>query len=158
MLELPALIALLAFGVMSKNLDKQHDLMQVDIGRAGQLFVVVLFVLSGASLDFHVLLAGGGLALVYVLARFAGKVLGVMSLIYLSGVRRGSAGLICLALTPMSGLAIAMVQGTGRVYAGFAAELAPIVLSAVLLMEILGPILVQYALVRAGEAAESGSP
>jgi Kef-type K+ transport system membrane component KefB len=158
MLELPALIALLAFGVMSKNLDTQHDLMALDVGRAGQLFVVVLFVLGGASLDFGVFFAGGALALVYVLARFAGKALGVMSLTYLSGVRRGSAGLICLGLTPMSGLAIAMVHGTGHVYAEFAMELAPIVLSAVMIMEILGPVLVQYALKRAGETAAEGRP
>lgn len=158
MLELPTLLALLAFGVMSKNLDKGHDLMPVDVGRAGQLFVVVLFVLSGASLDVGVLVAGGALAFVYVLVRFAGKALGVMSLTHLSGVRRGSAGLICLALTPMSGLAIAMLQGTTSVYPGFGVEFAAIVLSAVLIMEILGPVLVQFAFTRAGEAAKEAKP
>ena len=152
MLELPALLALLAFGVLSKNLDQQHDLMPVDVARVGQLFVVVLFVLGGASLDVRVLVSGGTLALVYVLARFAGKSLGVMSLTWLSGVRRGSAGLICLALTPMSGLAIAMLQGTAHLYPGFGTELATIVLSAVLIMELVGPVLVQFALKRGGEA------
>jgi Kef-type K+ transport system membrane component KefB len=153
MFELPALLALLAFGVLSKNLDRRHDVMAVDVARVGQLFVVVLFVLSGASLEVSMLVAGGTLALVYVLARFAGKCLGVMSLTWLSGVRSGSAGMICLALTPMSGLAIAMVQGTSRLYPGFGAEVGAIVLSAVLIMEFFGPVLVQFALKRAGEAA-----
>ena len=50
MLELSVLIALLAFGVLVRNLDERHDLMSVDLGRVGQLFFVVLFVVTGARL------------------------------------------------------------------------------------------------------------
>jgi len=152
--ELSVVLALLAFGTLSKNLDRRHDLLPVDFGWIGQLFVVVLFVVSGASLNAAALATGGTLALVYVLARFAGKSLGVMSVTYLSGVRRGAAGLLCLALTPMSGTAIGMVHRTGQLYPDFGAKLAAIVLSAVLILELLGPIAVQFALRRAGEAAE----
>jgi Kef-type K+ transport system membrane component KefB len=153
-LELSVVLALLAFGTLSKNLDRRHDLLPVDVGWIGQLFVVVLFVVSGASLNAAELATGGTLALVYVLARFAGKSLGVMSLTYLSGVRRGAAGLLCLALTPMSGTAVGMVHRTGQLYPDFGAKLAAIVLSAVLILELLGPIAVQFALRRAGEAVE----
>ena len=73
------------------------------------------------------LATGGTLALVYVLARFAGRSLGVMSLTYLSGVRRGAAGLLCLALTPMSATAVGMVHRTGQLYPDFGAKLAAIV-------------------------------
>ena len=118
------------------------------------MFVVVLFVVSGASLNAGELAAGGTLAIVYVLARFAGKSIGVMSLTYFSGVRRGAAGLLCLALMPMSGMAVAMVHGTGKLYPDFGAKLAAIVLSAVLILELIGPIAVQFALRRAGEAGE----
>jgi hypothetical protein len=100
------------------------------------------------------LATGGTLAIVYVLARFVGKSLGVMSLTYLSGVRRGAAGLLCLALMPMSGTAVGMVHRTGQLYPDFGAKLAAIVLSAVLILELIGPIAVQFALRRAGEAAE----
>lgn len=153
-LELSVVLALLAFGALSKNLDRRHDLLPVDIGWTGQLFVVVLFVVSGASLSVTALATGGTLALVYVLARFAGKSLGVMSLTYLSGVRRGAAGLLCLALTPMSGTAVGMVHRTGQLYPDFGAKLAAIVLSAVLILELIGPVAVQFALKRAGEARE----
>lgn len=152
--ELSVVLALLAFGTLSKNLDRRHDLLPVDIGWIGQLFVVVLFVVSGASLNAAAFATGGTLAIVYVLARFAGKSLGVMSLTYLSGVRRGSAGLLCLALTPMSGTAVGMVHRTGQLYPDFGANLAAIVLSAVLILELVGPIAVQFALRRAGEAVE----
>ncbi len=152
MLELSVVLGLLAFGVLSKNLDASHDLMPFEIGRVGEMFVVVLFVVSGASLRLDGLVAGGTLALVLILARFAGKSAGVLALTYFSGVRRGTAGLLCLALTPMSGLAISMVQNTTNLYPEFGAKLAAIVLSAVLILELLGPVAVQFALQRAGEA------
>lgn len=154
MLELSVVLALLAFGVFSKNLDRRHRLMTVDTGWFGQLFVVVLFVVSGASLGVGELLTGGTLALVYVLARFAGKSLGVMSLTYFSGAPRGAAGLLCLALMPMSATAVGIVYRTTYLYPEFGERLAAIVLSAVLIMELLGPVLVQIALTRAGEAAD----
>lgn len=154
MLELSVVLALLAFGVLSRNLDERHDLMPVDVGLVGQLFVVVLFVVSGASLRIGEFVTGGTLALVYVLARFAGKSLGVLSLTYFSGARRGAAGLLCLALVPMSGTAVGMVHRTSLLYPEFGAKLSAIVLSAVLILELIGPIAVQFALKRAGEAAQ----
>jgi len=154
MLELSVVLALLSFGVLSKNLDRRHDLMSFDVGLVGQLFVVVLFVMSGASLKTGDLMIGGALAAAFITARFVGKSIGVLALTYFSGARRGSAGLLCLALTPMSGLAISMVHGTTELYPEFGARLAAIVLSAVLIMEIIGPIVVQFALRRAGEAME----
>ena len=73
----------------------------------------------------------------------------------MSGVRPGTAGLLCIALTPMSGLALAMVHQTTLLYPEFGAQLAGIVVSAVLILEILGPIAVQFALKRAGEARDA---
>lgn len=154
MLELSVVLALLAFGVLSRSLDRRHDLMPFEMGRVGGMFVVVLFVVSGATLRVDELVTGGALALVFILARFAGKSVGVLSLTYFSGVRSGAAGLLCLALTPMSALAVLMVQGTASHYPEFGARLASIVLSAVLILELLGPIAVQFALKRAGEAAK----
>ena len=153
MLELSVVLALLAFGVLSRHLDQRHDLMPFEMGRVGGMFVVVLFVVSGATLRVDELVTGGALALVFILARFVGKSVGVLSLTYLSGVRSGAAGLLCLTLTPMSGLAVSMVQGTASLYPEFGAKLAAIVFSAVLILELVGPIAVQFALKRAGEAA-----
>jgi Kef-type K+ transport system membrane component KefB len=151
MLELSVVLALLVFGVLSRSLDQRHELMPFEMGRVGVMFVVVLFVLSGATLRVQDLLAGGGIALAFILARFVGKSVGVLALTWLSGVRRGTAGLLCLTLTPMSGLAVSMVQGTASLYPEFGASLASIVLSAVLILELIGPVAVQFALKRAGE-------
>ena len=155
MLELSVLLALLALGVLTRNLDTRHDVMTVDISGIGQIFYVVLFVVSGAKLELVELMMGGGLAVAYVTARFAGKLVGVMSLAHLSGVRPGAALMLGVALMPMSGLALAMVHGTADLYPEFGARLAAIVLSAVLILELIGPVAVQYALRRAGEARDA---
>lgn len=156
--ELSVVLALLAFGMLSRNLDRRHDLMSFDPGRLGQTFVIVLFVVSGASLRVGDLVAGGTLAVVFVLTRFVAKCLGVMSITRFSGVRPGTAGMLCLALTPMSALAVSMVRGTTELYPAFGTKLGAIVLSAVLILELLGPIAVDFALRRAGEAASEEKP
>jgi Kef-type K+ transport system membrane component KefB len=151
MLELSVLLAMLAFGVFSRNVDRRYDLMPVDFSSVGQIFYVVLFVVGGAMLQLTDLAAGGAIGMVYVAARFLGKSIGIMTLTPLSGVRPGTAGLLCIALTPMSGLALAMVHQTTTLYPDFGAQLATIVISAVLILELVGPVAVQYALKRAGE-------
>jgi Kef-type K+ transport system membrane component KefB len=154
MLDLSVLLALLAFGVLSRNLDARHDLMAVDLSGVGQMFYVVLFVVSGAQLPPVASMAGFSIAAAYVVARFVGKSIGVMALTYFSGAPAGAAGLLCIALTPMSGIALAMVHETAALYPGFGAELASIVLSAVLILELIGPVAVQFALKRAGEVRD----
>lgn len=153
-LKLSVMLSLLAFGVMARNIDRKHDLMQVDIGGIGQMFFVVLFVVTGAILQVNDLIAGGVTAVIYILARFVGKSIAVLALAHFSGIRPGSSGLLCIALTPMSGLAIEMVHGTSNLYPEFGAKLAAIVLSAVLVLELVGPLAVQFALRKAGEAGE----
>ena len=52
----------------------------------------------------------------------------------------------------MSGLAVVMVLDTAAMYPAFGGELAAVVLTAVAVLEILGPAATQVALRRAGEA------
>ncbi len=153
-LKFSVLIALLAFGVLARNLDRDHVLMPVDIGRFGQVFFIVLFVVTGALLKVTDLIAGGAIAAVYIAARFVGKSLGVLCLAHLSGIRPGSGGLLSLALLPMSGIALAMTSSAGTLYPAFGAKLATIVLAAALILELVGPLAVQFALRRAGEARQ----
>lgn len=154
MLELPVMLPLLAFGVLARHLDARHEIDAADLGRIGQLFFVVLFVVSGARLALPELMTGGLLAVAYVLARFAGKALGVLAFTGFSGVRAGAAGLITLALVPMSGVTLALVQGASDRYPEFGARLGAILLAAVLILELIGPVAVQFALQRAGEAGK----
>jgi Kef-type K+ transport system membrane component KefB len=150
-LNLPVVVALLALGMLARNLDYDYALLPLRFGYAGQLLFVVLFVLSGASLDFSGLRTVAAVTAVFVVTRFLGKALAILVLGRLSGLRAGGAGLLSVGLLPMSGLAVVMVYDTAALYPRFGAELGAVVLSAVALLELIGPLATQYALRRAGE-------
>jgi Kef-type K+ transport system membrane component KefB len=151
-LNLPVVVALLVLGMLARNLDYEHALLPMRFGHAGQLLFVVLFVLSGASLDFSGLETVAAVTAVFVVVRFLGKAIAILALGRLSGLRAGGAGLLSLSLLPMSGLAVVMVYDTAALYPRFGGELAAVVLSAVAVLEIIGPLATQFALRRAGEA------
>jgi Kef-type K+ transport system membrane component KefB len=151
-LNLSVVVTLIILGMLARNFDYEHVLLPLRFGYGGQLFFVILFVLTGASVEFTALPGVAAAVVAFIVARFVGKGLAILAFGRLSGVRPGSAGLLSLALLPMSGLAVVMVLDTQAMYPAFGGELAAVVLSAVAVLEILGPIATQFALKRAGEA------
>jgi Kef-type K+ transport system membrane component KefB len=145
-------VTLLACGVFARNRDPGHALLPLRFGYAGQLLFVVLFVLTGASLDFGLLAPAAAAAAAFIVARFLGKSAAILAFGPLSGLRPGGAGLLSLALVPMSGLAVVMVWDTAALFPAFGTQLAAVVLSAVAILELVGPLATQFALRRAGEA------
>lgn len=150
-LKLSVVLALLVFGILVKNVDRRHHVLPLELGSRAQLFFVVLFVVTGAMLDARYLGVAGGAAIAYVAARFIGKAVGVFVWAPLSGLRLKSAALLSLTLTPMAGFAVVMVQDIWGLYPEPDVQTLAVVISAVVLLEILGPIAVQFALKRAGE-------
>jgi Kef-type K+ transport system membrane component KefB len=146
-------VTLVTFGLLVRNLDRNHVLLPLRFGFGGQLFFVILFVLTGASLEFHALeIAAVTVVVAYIVMRFLGKALGLLVFGKASGIPPGGAGLLAISLTPMSGLAVVMVQDTVTLYPSFGRELGAVVLSAVVVLELFGPLATQFALRRAGEA------
>src|SRR5262245_30482758 len=156
-LKLSVLLTLLAMGAMVRNADRDHHFIIVDWGNAGQLFYLILFVITGASLDFGLLATAGATGLAFILLRFAGKAIGVLAFAPFVGLKLRQAGLLTLALLPMSGLAVLMVHETGALDPEVRANVAAIVLAAVVILELIGPVATQFALKRAGEAAAETS-
>jgi NhaP-type Na+/H+ or K+/H+ antiporter len=149
--HLSVLLALLVLGACTRNLDRQHRLIDVEFGRAAQLFFVALFVLTGATLRPDQFGAIAWVGLAFVVARACGKTLALYAFAYPAHVSLRQAGTLALALTPMAGLAIGMTQPIYEVAPEFGARLAAIVVSGVAILHLLGPIATRYALIRAGE-------
>ena len=150
-LQLSMLVSLLALGVMARNRDRGRDLLPVEFGPTAQVLFVVLFVITGAAVTLGDLASGVGIALAYELARFAGKLLGVLLFSRRSGLPIRKAGLLGLMLMPMSATAVAMVEATARYYPQFGERLAAVVLGAVLILDLTAPLATQLALRAAGE-------
>jgi Kef-type K+ transport system membrane component KefB len=156
-LKLSVSLTLITFGTLARNLDKGYAVLPVHFGHGSQLFFVILFVLVGASLEFSAFsVAAAAMVAVYIVVRFVGKGVALLAFSSLSGIRAGGAGLLAVALLPLSGSAVVMVRDTTSLYPEFGKELAAVVLSAVVILELVGPIATQFALRRAGEAHPDG--
>jgi Kef-type K+ transport system membrane component KefB len=149
--RLSVLLSLLVLGVCARNLDRQHRLIDVEFGRAAQIFFVLLFVLTGATLHPDQLGAVAWIGLAFVIARSLGKALALYALAWPAHISASQAGTLSLALTPIAGLAIGMTQPIYDIAPEFGARLAAIVISGVAILQLLGPIATRYALIRAGE-------
>jgi len=156
-LRVSVLLTLLAFGVLARNRDVRRYLMPVEFGPAAQFFFVALFVLTGAYLEWKDLTLASGAVLAYVGARVTWKLLGILLFAPLAGLRPRKAVLLGVALTPMAAVAVVLVQTTTQVYPAFGAELGAIVLSAVVVLALLGPVAAQFAFRLAGEAHPEGA-
>lgn len=151
-LNLSVVLTLLAFGMMTRHFDRQRRFVSLEFGRIGQIFMVLLFALVAAQIDLSLLPAGMLAGAALVLARYAGKALGVLALGRWSGLGVRKSALLGLGLMPMAGLAVLLVNETASLYPEFGPQLLTIVVAAVAILEIAGPLLAQFALVRAGEA------
>lgn len=151
MAKLPVILALLAFGVFSRTDGRGFDLLNVNLAPMGRLLYIVLFVITGASLPLGALAAAGWVAVALVLARAAGKFVGILTIAPIGGMRmRQAVGLGCVLL-PMSSLSLLMAHDIGMIFPQFAEDLGAIFIAAIIVMEIVGPLAVQWGLRYAGE-------
>ena len=146
------LVPLLA-GLLLRNASDRPWVWPRHFGTAGGVLVLLLFVIVGASWTPALLASGGLAALVLLAARGLGKGLVVVLLSRWAkiSVKQGLA--LAVTLTPLSATALVMLSELIRSDAGFATTVAPVVLAAVAVVELAGPIAVQMALRHAGELA-----
>jgi Kef-type K+ transport system membrane component KefB len=153
-LRLSMALTLLAYGVGIRILDRHRLFVALSFGRVGGILLIFLFAMTAARLDWALVPAGALAGGVLITARAAGKALGIFALAPASGLPLRKASLLTLALMPMSGIAVILVHDTAKIYPQIGASIAAIVVSAIAMLELLGPLLAHFALVRAGEAAE----
>jgi Kef-type K+ transport system membrane component KefB len=144
-------LTLLAFGMMTRHFDRQRRFVSLEFGRLGQIFMILLFALIAAEIDLRLVPAGLLAGAALIAARYVGKTLGVVALGRWSGLGMRKSSMVALGLMPMSGLAVLLVQETAQMYPEFAPQIRTVVVSAVAIMEVLGPLLLQFALRRSGE-------
>jgi Kef-type K+ transport system membrane component KefB len=158
LLKLPVILALLAFGLFSRNDQRGYELLNVNLAPIGRLLYIVLFVITGASLPMGALMEGGLVALAIVAARTLGKLVGVGIVAPLGGLRMKQTAGLGLALLPMSSISLLLAHDIARIAPGFGGALLAGMLGAVLVMEIAGPLAVQYGLRLAGETLPDEEP
>jgi Kef-type K+ transport system membrane component KefB len=154
MLKLSVPLALLLLGVIGRLLDRERHFVSLKFGETAMLFIVLLFALSGAGLEFTGWAAAAPLALALIGARLAGKLLPILLLANASGLAVRKSSLVGLGLMPMSGLTLLMLHALMRQSPPLAAEIGSVMFLAISILAFAGPLATDLALRRAGETAE----
>ena len=155
MLNLSTLLVPLMAGVLLRNTTERPWVWPRHFGSAGGVLVLMLFVIVGAAWSPQALGLGGLAALVLLLARAGAKGIVVIGLARWSDISVRQSLALTLTLTPISATVLVMLADLQLSHAEFATKVAPIIISAIAFMEVIGPVAVQWALRLSGELRNS---
>lgn len=147
-------LAALTFGIVARHRRMVLSQTQRNFGALGDLLTVLLFVFIASTLDWHQVWAGLSLGFALVCVRQAVKMLSVLLFARVSGMSWRKGALTGLALMPMSVFVILLLEQARYIGIELPDHLAPLA-AATLLLELIGPILTQRALLAAGESPDT---
>jgi Kef-type K+ transport system membrane component KefB len=145
------LLTPLAAGIVLKNAWARPIVFPRHMGTAGGILVAMLFFATGTAVSLNQLFAGGAIALALIAVRAAAKLGAVSALGLPSGLSMRQSVALGIAMAPVSGVAFALTYDLQMISADLGASVGAIVFSAIALLELIGPLAVEWALVRSGE-------
>lgn len=148
--EVSPVLATLTFGLVARHRRVAFSRTERNFGGIGELLTVLLFVFAVSTLEWDRVVAGAGLALVLLLARFLVKTASVAAFSHVGGISWRKGLLTGIALSPMSVFVTVLLEQTKYVGIVLVDELAALA-AMTLLMEVIGPMVTQLALVWANE-------
>ncbi|RMF38959.1 MAG: CBS domain-containing protein [Planctomycetota bacterium] len=148
---LPYMLAFLVTGIVVVNTsDTAHDLLKEHQKISG-LLVVVFFAVHGAELQLDSFVAAGVLGGIYIATRTAGKILGIRW----ASMWHHEAPTVRKYLGPcmlaQAGAAIALASTCAVRWPEIGGPIQTVILGTVVFFEIVGPILIRWSVLRAGE-------
>lgn len=151
-LDLSVLCTTLAIGMLIKNADRERRIRAIDFGFASEVPCVILFIVAGASAHFSWAPDILAPALLLIVARLVAKVVPIFAIAPLTPLGLSRAGLVGMALMPLSGFtALVLIDPAADAFASQGRMIA-VFLTAVAMLELVGPFLVQDAIRRAHES------
>jgi Kef-type K+ transport system membrane component KefB len=149
MLDVSFLIASIVMGAVIANLARHHEYPFHAIEGIEWPFMVIFFVLAGASLELGAVSEIGFIGIVYILCRATGKYLGVMLGSHCGKAGKETKRWMGIALLPQAGVAIGMALVASEHFPGYRQTLLSVIISTTIFFEIIGPVLTRMALQRA---------
>jgi len=155
LLEVSFILAAMVMGAVVTNLARHHKRSFHEIEGIEWPFLVLFFVLAGASLQIDALLLTGAGLIGYVILRVLGRLLGA----WLGGAlckddpaQRWWMG---LAMLPQAGVALGMALVAAQRLPTLGEVILPVVVGATVIFELVGPVCTRLALRRVGEAPKA---
>ncbi|RDC72383.1 cation:proton antiporter [Rhodovulum sp. 12E13] len=156
-LEVSFLLAGMACGVTIANRARHHERPFHEIERIEWPFMLLFFVMAGASLELDALAAAGALGAGYVALRTAGRLVGGVAAGLAVGLGARTGALTGLALMPQAGVAIGMALVAAERLPHQAEALLAVAVASTVLFEVAGPFATQAALARADARQGDGA-
>jgi Kef-type K+ transport system membrane component KefB len=145
-LELFPILTAMVMGVTVASLATHHDRPFQAIAGFEWPFMILFFVLAGASLETTALMLAGWVTLVYVLSRCAGIVLGTKVGAHAVGAPPILRKWLGLALFPQAGVAIGMALFASQRFPETASVVLTVVVASTIVLETVGPIFTRFAI------------
>lgn len=140
------LLASMAMGMTVTNLAKHHEYPFHAIEGIEWPFMVIFFILAGASLEFTSVGQIGLIGAVYIVCRIGGKVAGGTVGGRVSQADIATQRWMGLALLPQAGAAMGMALVAANQFPEYRNLLLTVIISSTVLFELLGPVLTRMAL------------
>lgn len=151
-LEVSFLVVGMVAGAIIANLARHHDRAFHEIEHIQWPFMILFFLLAGATLELEALKAVGWIGVLFlglrVLARFLGGYVGAR----LGGVAGREAALFGPALLPQAGVAVGMALVAGEAFPDWAALIMAFTLASTVVFEIVAPPVTLWAIRRSDPA------
>jgi Kef-type K+ transport system membrane component KefB len=154
----PLLVALAA-GMFVRNATPVGEALHRHIEMPAMPVYILFFAVAGANLHLDVLAVVGAPAVLFVVVRAVGLLLGSQLGAGLAGAPPMVRRFAGLGLLPQAGLALALSMLFAKTFPEFGVEAGALTLGVVAINELVAPALYRYALLRSGEAGKkAGAP
>jgi Kef-type K+ transport system membrane component KefB len=152
LLNLSTLVVSLALGATTANLSPIRGRLAQVQARTDPPFYALFFVLAGAHLNVGLLKSLGVIGLAYILVRAGSKLIGARIAAYGTPLPPPIRSRLGVAMLTHAGLAIGLVLSLADRFPAVGEPLATIVLAAILVCEVVGPICIRAMVLRSGES------
>ncbi|WP_308600515.1 hypothetical protein [Massilia sp. Dwa41.01b] len=149
-LQFSPVLAALTFGLVARHRRIALSPAQRNFGVLGDLLAVLMFFFVATRVELEHLGGGLALGLLLVLVRAVVKIGVCTAFARVSGITARKGALSGMALTPMAVFAILLMEQTRWIGVDLFDSLAPLAV-VMLLLDVLGPVLTQRAVVWANE-------
>jgi Kef-type K+ transport system membrane component KefB len=150
-MEVSYILASMVLGVVVANLAQHHDRPFHAIEGIEWPFLILFFLLAGASLHVDALAQIGVLGVGYIILRIIGRILGTNIGGRLSGIAPIPRRWMGLALLPQAGVAIGMALLASQRFPEFNNIILPVVLGSTVIFELFAPVFTRRFLIRMRE-------
>lgn len=151
-LDVSPLVANLTIGATVANYSSRTRRLYASLSQTDPPLYAIFFVLAGADLDIRRLPTLGVIGLIYVVARIVGKYGGTWIGARIGGASREIRRGLPSSMFAQAGLAVGLSLTLTRRLPDIAPAVNTVILSAVMIFEIVGPILVRRSVLRSGES------